>query len=120
MADNQKVFQDSLKVLHEHMGGLEVNADNIMQVLRFAMEVVEVTELKGTAQRDLALKLVRQVIVDAPVSDEKEQLLLGLVDSGVLTGTIDLIVDASKGELDVNTLVATGSSCLSICFKKNK
>lgn len=102
------------------MGGLEVNADNIMQVLRFAMEVVEVTELKGTAQRDLALKLVRQVIVDAPVSDEKEKLLLGLVDSGVLTGTIDLIVDASKGELDVNALVTTGAGCLSVCFKKNK
>jgi len=118
MADNQEVFQDSLKALHERMGELEVNADNIMQVLRFAMEVVEVTQLKGTAQRDLALKLVRQVIVDAPVSDEKEQLLLGLVDSGVLTGTIDLIVDASKGELDVNTLVATSKGCLSVCFKK--
>ena len=35
-----------------------INAKNIMIVLRFAMEIVEATQLKGEAQKTLVEKLV--------------------------------------------------------------
>ena len=62
------------------------------------MEVVEATQLKGEDQKKLAIKLVREVVVEAPITDEKEKLLLDLIDQGVLGNTVELIVQASKGE----------------------
>ena len=44
-------FTVSLKTLKEKIGDMEINADTIMQVLRFAMEVVEATQLKGEDQK---------------------------------------------------------------------
>ena len=86
------------------------------------MEVVEATKLKGEQQKDLAVKLVRQIVVDAPITDDKEKLILDMVDGGIVGSTIDVIVAASRGELNINagkTVVKVG--CLSIfnnCIKK--
>ena len=66
------VFESSLKELKERIGEMEINAETIVTVLRFAMEVVEATQLKGDAQKTLVEKLVKQVVVDAPISDDKE------------------------------------------------
>jgi hypothetical protein len=112
-------FTVSLKTLKEKIGDMEINADTIIQVLRFAMEVVETTELKGEDQKKLAIKLVREVVVEAPITDEKEKLLLDLIDHGVLGNTVELIVQASKGELDINAAVAVAKGCC-LSFMKKK
>ena len=116
----QTTFSVSLKTLKEKNGDMEINADTIMQVLRFAMEVVEVTELKGAEQKELAIKLVREIVVEAPIADEKEKLLLDVIDQGVLGNTVDLVVQASKGELDVNAAVAVAAGCCASFMKKKK
>ena len=102
MAENTNVFKTSMKALKEKIGHTEINAQTVITILRFAMEVVETTQLKGEAQKELAIKLVRQVVVEAPISDEKEQLLLNMIDAGILADTVELVVDATKGDLDVN------------------
>ena len=116
----QSTFSVSLATLKEKIGDMEINADTIMQVLRFAMEVVEVTELKGAEQKELAIKLVREVVVQAPIADEKEKLLLDMIDQGVLGNTVDLVVQASKGELDINAAVAVAAGCCASFMKKKK
>ena len=92
---------------------IKICVENIIELLRFAMEVVEVTELKGDEQKVLAISLVRKVIVEAPVSDEKEKLMLDVIDQGILGNTVDLIICASKGNLDINKLVTVTKKC---CF----
>lgn len=104
--------------LKEKIGDIEINADTIIQVLRFAMEVVETTQVKGAEQKELAIKLVRQVVVEAPIADEKEKLLLDMIDNGVLGNTVDLVVMASKGELDVNAVVAVATGCCAALMKR--
>ena len=64
--------------LKKKIEGIEVNADTIITILKYAMEVVELSKAKGEEQRELAIKLVRNVVVDAPISDDKEKLLLDL------------------------------------------
>ena len=88
----------------------------IIDILRFSMEIVETTHLKGEAQKTLALKLVRNVVVEAPISDDKEKLLLDMIDQGILGNTVDLIVLASKGQLDVNLIAQTAAGCLPFCL----
>ena len=70
------VFESKLKELKERIGEMEINAETIVTVLRFAMEVVRTTQLKGDAQKTLVEKLVKQVVVDAPISDDKKLLLI--------------------------------------------
>ena len=101
----------SLFKLNEKIGDMEINAQTIITVTKFSMEVVEATKLKGAAQKELAISLVRQVIVEAPISDEKEKLLLDMIAQGILANTIELVVAASKGTLDITTVVAVASGC---------
>ena len=111
MENNTSQFAVSLHKLKEKIGDTEINAQTIIKILQFSMEVVEATRVKGPAQRDLAIKLVRQIIIDSPISDEKEKLLLDMIDQGILTNTIELVVAASKGKLDINTVVAVATGC---------
>ena len=111
-------LREILTNLKEKIGDMEINADNITKVLKFAMECVEVTELKGEAKKDLAIKLVRQVVEEAPISDEKEKLLLDMIDQKVLHGMVDLVVEAKEGKIDINALKQVGTGCCNI-FKKN-
>lgn len=120
MAENTNVFKTSMKALKEKIGHTEINAQTVITILRFAMEVVETTQLKGEAQKELAIKLVRQVVVEAPISDEKEQLLLNMIDAGILADTVELVVNATKGDLDVNTAVKVAVGCCASFLKTRK
>lgn len=111
-------LREILTNLKNKIGDMEINADNITKVLKFAMECVEVTELKGDAKKDLAIKLVRQVVEEAPISDDKEKLLLDMIDQKILHGMVDLVVEAKEGKIDINTVKQVASGCCAI-FKKN-
>lgn len=113
-----KILEEILPMLKVKFKDTEVNAENLITILRFAMEIVETTEAKGEEQKKLAIKLVRQMIVDAPIKDEKETLLLNIIDNGILSSTIDLVVDASKGNVNINKVVEVASTCCLSFLKK--
>ena len=112
--------EDVMKMLKEKIGDMEITADTVISVLKFSMECAGCTDLKGAEKKDLAIKLVRQVIVDAPISDEKEKLLLDMIDQNVLHNMIDLVVDATHGRLDVDTVTQVASGCCALLSKARK
>lgn len=116
---NDENFKEILQMFKVKLGSTKVDAENIITVLRCAMEIVEITEIKGEAQKILAIKLVRQAVIDAPIADEKEKLLLDILDQDILGNTIDLLVDATKGNLDINKVVEVATTCC-LSFLKNK
>ena len=46
------IFDSSLKELKLKTQNIEINAKTIIQVVRFAMEIVEATTLKGKEQKN--------------------------------------------------------------------
>ena len=108
-----EMFELALKQLQKRIGLTEVNAQSLILVVKYAMEVVEMTELKGTEQREFALRLIKRVIVDAPLNDDDEELCMSMVKSGAVGQTIDLVVDATNGQLNVNSAVRLAENC---CF----
>ena len=52
--------------------GTEINATSIIKIMQTAMEVAEITEVKGKEQKDLAIKLVRQLVVDDQYTMKKK------------------------------------------------
>lgn len=106
-------IQNVVNTVVSRLGGREVSPQTLMVVVKYAMEVVELTKLKGSEQRQMVVDVVKQVVVDAPISDEREKLCLDMIESGVLGQTVDLVVDASKGHLDINRVVSLAENC---CF----
>lgn len=119
MSYTEEIFNYCLEELNKKIEGIEINADNIICVLRFAMEVVETTQLKGEAQKEMVIDLVRKVVKVAPISDEKEKLLLDMIDNGILSNTIELVISASKGEVDINAAQKVAAGCC-LTFLKSK
>ena len=115
----REIFELVLKQLKNDTSDIEVNSVNISKILRIAMEIVESTKLKGKDQRDMVEKVVRQFIVDAPIADEKEKLVLDLCDEGILGETIDLVIAASKGEVDINAVTKVAAGCCVNFLKRN-
>ena len=105
------IFDNSLKELKKRVVNMNINARTIISVIHFAMEIVEATTLIGKEQRALVEKLVRQVVVDAPITDEKEKILLYMIDEGIVGDIIDLVVSATKGEVNINAAVEISKIC---------
>lgn len=107
----ETIFESSLRKLKEKTKDIEINAKTIISVVRFAMEIVETTSLKGKQQKELVEKLVRQTIRDAPISDRKEEALLYMVDEGIIGDITELVVSATNGELNVNAVIEISKVC---------
>lgn len=118
MSGKENLFDYCMIELKKKIDGIEVNADTVITILKYAMEVVELSKAKGSAQRELAIKLVRKVVIDAPIDDDREKLLLDLIDNGILANTIELVIEASKGEIDVNNAAQVAVGCCATFFKK--
>ena len=105
------IVKNIVNEIFTRLGGREVNPQTLMTIVKYAMEAVEVTKMKGSEQREMVVDIVQKVIIDAPLSDEREKLCLDMIESGVLGQTIDLVVDATKGRLDVNSAVTLAENC---------
>ena len=111
-------YEECRKKLLDKIGKLEINTQTVIAILKMAMEVVEATQLKGKAQKDLCIKLVKDIVIAAPLTGSQETLILNMIDSGVLDNTIDLVIDATQGKLDINAAVGVATGCCAAFMKK--
>ena len=100
-----ELLSELLEKLRIKLGPVELNGRSLMVAMRYAMEIVEVTKLKGEEQKQMVIRLLRCLVIDAPLSEKKEKLCLQLIDKGVISQSIDLVVDATKGNINVNSAV---------------
>ena len=113
--DIQNVYETTLKNLKVKVSAITIRTSTLHLIIKYVMELVEQTPLKGSEQKEMALKLIRALIVDF-TDAEDERVLLQLLDDGTIGNMIDLIVDATKGRLDVNTAIQVTTGCLNRCL----
>ena len=111
-------YEECRKQLLDKIGKLEINTQTVITILKMAMEVVEATQLKGNAQKQLCIKLVKDIVIAAPLTGNQETLILNMIDSGVLNNTIDLVIDATQGKLDINSAIGVATGCCAAFMKK--
>lgn len=116
----QIIFKKAHETLNEKLKDKDIDVGNVMLIVRYAMEIVETTQVKGEQQKDLAVKLIEKIVVDAPISDEKEKLLLDMLKEGVVASTIDLVVAASRGQLNINKVKEVAMTCWEFIKSKLK
>ena len=107
----QPLFTSLVVEVKQRMTGSSISSTTVMVILKYAMEAVELSKVKGAEQKELALDIVRQVIIDAPLSPTAESACMMVIDSGILMGVVDLVVDATKGRLNVNQVKKRGIAC---------
>jgi len=97
----------------------------LLSLLTYAMELMEQTEIKGSLQKDLVIKILNEVI-EINFEHTENPLKLQLIEflNYEASNIIDLIVDASKGKININ-INKTESFIIRIvkyffCFFKNK
>ena len=110
------IFEECYEEMKKKTAKMDITPQSIIKVLQFAMETVELSDMKGDEQKELVEKLVKQVVIDAPISDFKEKLLLDMIDEGILGDMASLIVSATKGELNINAMAEVAGVCCKSCF----
>jgi len=110
---------------------LVISMETIMRMLRIAMVIVEQTNETGKNKKDFVIRMIAKIVSECPdstmMSTEMKLEILNMLYSPLFDDTIKLVVDASKGTLDLNKVqevaaqVAVGcfSRCLAFLSKKN-
>jgi hypothetical protein len=110
---------------------LVISMETIMRMLRIAMVIVEQTNETGKNKKDFVIRMIAKIVSECPdstmMSTEMKLEILNMLYSPLFDDTIKLVVDASKGTLDLNKVqevaaqVAVGcfNRCLAFLSKKN-
>ena len=109
------LYDNTLEKVKYLLNSTNLTVLNLHTIIKAVMEIVEATPIKGTEQKTFALKILREII-DEKVIEEEEVMLLVLIDNGTVGNLIDLVVDASKGKLNVNAIAETTAGCLLGCL----
>lgn len=96
---------------------LDSKAD-LVPILRIIMEAIEEKNLTGPQQKELAILVLKTVVDKSELEIEQKKAVLDLVNSGIIENTIQLVSDASKGNLRINKKIAKQSlmTCLMGCL----
>ena len=86
------------------IASLTIDTNTIMMVLQYAMEAVEVTTLSGHEKKEAVVDMIERAVFDAPMPTEVRNILLEMVNDGIISHTIDIIISASRGKLNVNSI----------------
>lgn len=109
------VTDELLSKLRLQCKDIGVKKTTIAVIIKYVIEAVEDTPVKGAAQKEYALRLLRALIDELSQGEDKEYLL-NAIDSGSIGDIIELIVSASKGEININKIIKTTSTMLPYCM----
>ena len=117
--NNELIFNDALKFLKRKSQNITIRPSTIHLLIKYIMEYIEKTPIKGLEQREMSLRVLRALFVDL-TEGEDEKILLKLLDDGTVANLIDLIVDVSKGKFDINTAVEVSVGCIPFLCRSRK
>lgn len=111
----ENLLKYAIDELVKKISTVDIKTTTLPQIIKEIMQIVEKTTIKGTEQREFAIKVLRKLF-ESLTDNEEEKLLLQLIDNGTVSNMIDLIVDATKGNLDINKSIKSTSNLLLLCI----
>ena len=109
------LFKNVTEILKQRLRDVSIKPNTLHLIIKYIMELIEETPIKGIEQKEFSLKVMRELFRDL-TEGEDELVLLKLLDDGSISNIIDLVVDATNGKLNINAVIKTTSSCMSICI----
>lgn len=84
--------------------------DDIFHYLKVIIENVERENLKGHEKKELAIRILEDIIKASALDAAKQTYGLSLIEHGVVGSSIDLIISAASGDLEVNMDIKTAET----------
>ena len=110
--DIQEIYDKLSISIKQKVDTIGITPNTIQKIVVIVMEEIENTPVKGSTQKLLALKLIKFLIDSLPDSNKDKVFLLDMYNNNVISNTIDIIVSATKGEININQIIP----CLTKCF----
>jgi len=123
MTDNTSQISELVVVLKDRIGLTKISATTIHIVLKEAMELVEELQIPGSEKKDNVIKIVKTLVNDLVEEGAEKDLINSMIDNQLIENTIDLVVSATRGQLNLNNkktrnkLVAVFGSVLETVVK---
>jgi hypothetical protein len=117
------IFISAYSSLSINMDGKLIKPDNLILYVKYAMELAELTQLKGAEQKHLVIGLITKLVNESDLSPEYKSPCIDFIESGALSQTIDIIVDATKGRLAINkpaSLLRRVLLCWATCIRAHR
>ena len=99
---NTEVVAGLVVTLKDRIGLTKITANTIHVILKEAMELVEELNIPGSEKKDNVIEVVKCLVNDLVDNVEEKKLIMDIIDNNVLENTMDLIIKATKGEININ------------------
>ena len=106
---NLNIVEEIQATVISVLGQLKDDGD-IFHYLKVIIENVERENLKGHEKKELAIRILEDIIKTSDLDDAKQTYCLSLIEHGVVSNSIDLIISAASGDLEVNMNIKTAES----------
>ena len=101
-----------------------IHLPNLNTLVNYAIELSEKEKISGKEKKQFALKVIESAIDVLPNDTDalklNKEFLLASYHNGNIADIIDLVVDASKGKIDINKKVNIFLKCLQSCLERKK
>lgn len=116
-------YKRILAIISDKIKTAVISPSTLTKLIILVMEEMETSTIKGIERKTIAVKIIRELITDNKTIDpEVKKICLEMIDTGIVENTIELIIDATHGNLNINNVkkVANGCliNCLTSCFIK--
>jgi hypothetical protein len=108
-----ELYQTFSNKINEKMKEVGIKPSTLHILIKYLIEEIETMPVKGVLQKQLALRLINELINNLSDDNPDKQILRSLYDSESISNTIELVVSASKGQININTV----ESCICSCIK---
>jgi alpha-galactosidase/6-phospho-beta-glucosidase family protein len=112
---SKNIYDTTLEGIKEKVSLITIRPSTLYLIIKYVMEEVEKTPIKGPEQKEMALKLIKALIIDL-TENEDEEVLLNLLNDGTIGNLMDLIVDVSKGKININKISKVSIGCFKRCY----
>jgi hypothetical protein len=90
------------------------NLKNPIDILVKSMEYVEtIPNISGDDKKHVAMVILQNVMTNIGLGSQYDSI------KDIISDTIEVIVSATKGQLDINKIASCFSSCLGLCKKSS-
>ena len=93
-------IKDNLKI---KLGDTKISISTIHIIIRECIEMLENLNIPGSEKRKHALIIIKTLMDDLSDNKEQHELMIKILDEHLIENTIDLVIDASRGKLNINT-----------------
>jgi hypothetical protein len=111
---NTTMHQRLYNELKKKIDHVKITSNNLILILEYIIELVEkVQDIKGNKKKVLAIILIKEVIEHSNMEENEKELCMNMINNGIIGNTIDLVINAANGKLDISQVIEETTNC---CF----